>query len=107
MPLWRDDFEGSYESLAAAGVPVLFIWGTEDNVQPFEEAEPVLIQHFAPRGAACVQLDGAGHGLLYETQDVQQVASCADSWFKGSTDLSWVAILAASELQTAPPQESM
>jgi len=106
MPLWREDFEDSIRKLAASQVPVLFLWGTEDNVMPYDEAQDLVEELFGPRGSSCILISGAGHGILSEKQDVPQVAHCACSWFVDSQDPNWRDYIAGFTLHTAGAEPS-
>lgn len=98
MPLWQDYFHESYTQLAAGPVPVLFLWGTEDCTLPWDEAKDMLREIFGPRGASCIMLSGAGHGLCLE--DADQVAQLAFAWVRDVQDQNWWNCLAAWRLDT-------
>lgn len=87
MPLWKGDSE-LYEQLARAGVPVLFLWGGDDQTVPWSEAEDSVVRIFGPGGAtSCVLLPGAGHGMVHE--DASEVAKHAAAWFGDVQDPAW------------------
>mmetsp|Transcript_125181 Transcript_125181/g.400975 ORF Transcript_125181/g.400975 Transcript_125181/m.400975 type:complete len:374 (+) Transcript_125181:174-1295(+) len=106
MPIWREDFAGTYERLAASQVPVFFMWGDDDGVVPFSEAKDLLIDIFGPKGSSCILLADAGHGLILEEEDVAEVSACATNWFTGSQDPSWLQCLDTWSLSKQADAES-
>jgi len=102
MPLWQEDARHVYAGFARGPVPVLFLWGAEDCVVPHCEAQEDIVALFGKRGASCVRLEGAGHGLLLEEAD--QVAGCAQAWFSDSQDPEWLECLRSFRL--AEPTEA-
>eukprot|EP00929_Paragymnodinium_shiwhaense_P018760 TRINITY_DN13002_c0_g1_i5.p1 TRINITY_DN13002_c0_g1~~TRINITY_DN13002_c0_g1_i5.p1 ORF type:complete len:363 (-),score=59.08 TRINITY_DN13002_c0_g1_i5:155-1243(-) len=87
MPLWEDYFGDAYRELADGPVPVMFIWGDEDNTVPWDESRDQIKEIFGPRGASCIILPGAGHGLCLE--DAEQVAQLTFAWCRDLTDPAW------------------
>lgn len=64
--LLRDDAEAAHRAIAAAGVPVLAIWGDADNVIPLT-ARDSLVKWNQSAGQHVIK--GAGHGLTYTHTD--------------------------------------
>jgi len=91
MPLWADDFRDAYRRLARGRVPVLFLWGDDDCTVPWSEVADEVVELFADRGASCIRLPGAGHGLLLE--DAEEVGRYAAAWFHDLRDPDWLRLL--------------
>jgi len=70
--------------------------GTDDCTLPWDEARDAMRHVFAPRGASCILLEGAGHGLCLE--DAEQVAQLAFAWCRDVPDPSWWHCLASWRL---------
>ncbi|CAK0869289.1 unnamed protein product [Prorocentrum cordatum] len=88
MPLWEGDSEELYAWLAGSGVPVMFLWGDDDQTVPWSDAEEAVGRLFGPGGAtSCVLLHGAGHGMVHE--DAFEVAKHAAAWLGDSQDPAW------------------
>lgn len=66
--LLSEEFQRRHETVQQAGLPVLAIWGSEDDVIPLTAAETLKNWNSDVRN---VVIDGAGHGLTYShTLDV-------------------------------------
>lgn len=104
MPLWEDYFEESYAELARGPIPVLFLWGTEDCVVPWEEVEHKIMHYFGPCGVSCIFFPRVGHGILIEIPT--QIASCTIDWVLDSQDSTWQATLHTSRLLAISPINS-
>jgi len=105
MPIWREDFSSTYEQLADSQIPVLFMWGGDDQVVPWAEVEEELSRVFGPKGSvSCIHIDGGGHGIILDPADVIKVATCAAAWFNDSNDPNWHQCLLTHALK-APGQE--
>jgi pimeloyl-ACP methyl ester carboxylesterase len=64
----RETAEDAHRAIAAAGVPVLAVWGAQDDVIPLEARD--ILAKWNPNATHAV-IDGAGHGLTYtHTDDV-------------------------------------
>ena len=100
MPLWCEDFQDSYATLAKGRTPVLFLWGDSDCTVPYSEAEHEVRKLFAPRGVSCCMLPESGHGLLLE--DAVQVGHYAAAWFSDLQDPTWKNCLDHWKLQANP-----
>jgi len=87
MPLWEEDFAKEYDQLAAGPVPILFMWGLDDNTIPWEEVQVRVTKTFSRRKASCIRIPAAGHGMMME--DTEQVANCVGAWFTDSADPAW------------------
>ena len=59
------------ETIAATGVPISLVWGTEDPVTPFAQGAE------APPGFALTALTGHGHMLMLEAEDACESAILA------------------------------
>lgn len=101
MPIWREDFADRFELLADSKVPVLFIWGDDDGVVPHSEAKDLMQEIFGPAGASCILVQGGGHALILDAQDIPQVSNCAAAWFLGSQDPNWLHCLNAFSLKAS------
>mmetsp|Transcript_26984 Transcript_26984/g.48931 ORF Transcript_26984/g.48931 Transcript_26984/m.48931 type:complete len:292 (-) Transcript_26984:1241-2116(-) len=64
--LLRDPDEAEHRAVAANGVPVLAVWGAEDDVIPLSARDVLTVWNPA---AQHVVIDGAGHGLTYTHTD--------------------------------------
>lgn len=64
--LLRDTAEGPHRAIAAAGIPVLAIWGAEDDVIPLAARD--VLAEWNPHAQHAV-INGAGHGLTYTHTD--------------------------------------
>mmetsp|Transcript_11571 Transcript_11571/g.25446 ORF Transcript_11571/g.25446 Transcript_11571/m.25446 type:complete len:378 (-) Transcript_11571:269-1402(-) len=106
MPIWREDFHETYARLAETKVPVLFLWGDDDGVVALDEAREALTSLFAPKQRSCIVLEGAGHGLIGDSEDVPEVASCAASWFRDAQSPSWLKRLRGSRIGAEANEEN-
>ena len=59
------------ETIAATGLPISLVWGTEDPVTPFAQGAE------APPGFALTALAGHGHMLMLEAEDACESAILA------------------------------
>jgi non-heme chloroperoxidase len=63
VPTWVTDFRGDIPKIADAGLPVLILHGTADNILPID-ATAREFRKLLPK-ADYVEIDGAPHGLLW------------------------------------------
>jgi len=96
LPMWREDYAERYVKLAQMPLPVMFLWGDDDCVMPFNKAVNLVAEIFGPKDFSCIVIPGGGHGIILE--DCQQVCDYSLAWFSDSKDPSWLQCLATTSL---------
>jgi pimeloyl-ACP methyl ester carboxylesterase len=98
--MWEDYFRDAYAEVADGPVPVLFLWGDSDNTIPLYEVGEQIRATFAARGASCIMIPHAGHGMMLEFPE--QTAQHAAAWFLDKSDDAWKQLLESSRLDRIP-----